>query len=61
MSLAIRMFLYFISAAAAGQGIAVYDAEAGTITFELESLALALGGLLTFAGTFVAGRFAKVK
>lgn len=59
MMLAIRMVLYFLSALLAGQGLAVYDPEAGTITFEIESLALALGGVVTFAGTFVVSRFSR--
>ena len=59
MMLAIRMVLYFVGALLAGQGLAVYDPDAGTITFEVESLALAIGGTLTFAATFVVSRFSR--
>ena len=59
--LTIRMILYFLSALVAGQGLAIYDHEAGTITFAIEDLALAIGGIATFGGTFVLGRFAKAR
>ena len=57
----IRMFLYFLSAALAGQGVAVFDAEAGTLTFQIDSLAQLLTGVTTFAGTFVTSRVAKAR
>lgn len=57
--LTIRMVLYFLSALIAGQGVAVFDPDAGTLTFDLEHLELAIGGLGTFLGTFWAGRVAK--
>lgn len=61
VTLAIRMILYFLSAAAASQGLAVYDEAAGTLTFEVESLAIVIGGALTFGGTFAVSRFAKLR
>lgn len=61
MDLLIRMVLYFASALIAGQGVAVFDADAGTLTFNLESTAVFLGGAATFVVTFIAGRWAKVR
>lgn len=61
MFLAIRMILYFLFAGIAGQGIAVFDPDAGTLTFELESLTASITGLLGFAGTFIASRWAKIR
>ena len=61
MALYIRMILYFVSALIAGQGVAVFDATAGTLTIDLKSVEAAAGGFLTFVGTFIAGRVAKSK
>lgn len=61
VGLAIRMALYAISSFLAGQGIAHFDPQAGTITFELESLALAIGGAVTFIGTFLVSRTARTR
>ncbi|WP_109464417.1 hypothetical protein [Albibacillus kandeliae] len=57
----IRMFLYLAAGVLAGQGLAVFDPEAGTVTFHLESVATLLGGVAAFAGTFAASRFAKAR
>lgn len=59
MGLAIRMALYFASAFLAGQGVAVFDHQAGTLTFHLEEVAVFLAGLAAFVGTFAASRVAK--
>ncbi len=59
MMLYIRMALYLVSGLLAGQGLAIFDADAGTVTLKIEDLAVALSGLLTFAGTFLASRVAK--
>lgn len=59
--LTIRMILYFLSALVAGQGLAIYDHDAGTITFAIEDLAMAIGGIATFGGTFLVGRVAKAR
>ena len=61
MGLPIRMVLYFIAAAASGAGFASFDAEAGDLTVNLDDLAVIIGGVLTYAGTFVASRVAKAK
>lgn len=61
MGLAIRMILYLAAGILAGQGLAVFDPDAGTLTFDIDSLAQLLGGLVTFVGTFVASRVAKAR
>ena len=55
----VRMALYFLSAGAAGAGIASFDAEANTLTFNLDDLAVILGGFGTFVATFLSSRVAK--
>lgn len=59
MALYLRMMLYLLGGFLAGQGLAIYDAEAGTITFHVESLATALSGVALHVGTFVVSRIAK--
>jgi len=59
MMIYIRMALYLIGGLLAGQGLAIFDAEAGTITFEIDNLAHALSGLAAFVGTFAVSRVAK--
>lgn len=59
MMLFIRMMLYALSAGAAGYGIGTYDAEAGTLTLQLDQLATVIGGAGTFLATFWASRIAK--
>lgn len=61
MGLYIRMALYFLSSGAAALGIAAFDPEAGTITFDLKAVELLLGGLATFAATFFSSRVAKAR
>lgn len=61
MMLYIRMGLYLAAGILAGQGIAVFNPEAGTVTFQIDELATALAGLATFAGTFAASRIAKAR
>jgi hypothetical protein len=59
MMLYIRMALYALFALLAGQGLILYDHEAGTVTFRVEDLALLASGAVGYVGTFVAGRVAK--
>lgn len=61
MTLYIRMALYALSMLFAGQGLAIFDAEANTLTFRLDDVAVALGGVGVFVATFVASRFATVR
>lgn len=61
MALYIRMALYLIFGVIAGNGLAVYDANEGTLTFHVDQLEPVLTGLFGFVSTFVAGRFAKSK
>ena len=61
MALLIRMALYFLSALIAGQGVAIFNPDAGTLTFDLENVATFVGGTLTFVGTYVVGRYAKAR
>lgn len=59
MSLYIRMALYALSAGAAGYGLATFDPTTGLLTIDLNQFAQVLGGIVTFIGTFIAGRIAK--
>lgn len=59
MTLYIRMGLYFIFAALASQGIVVFDQTDGTVAFQVEDLALVLGGVVAYAVTYVTSRIAK--
>lgn len=59
VALYIRMILYALSAGAAGYGLGTFDPEAGTVTFQIDTLAQVLGGAAAFVGTFLAGRIAK--
>lgn len=59
MGLPLRMVLYFVFAALASQGLVVFDAEAGTVTFRIEDLALIASGLAGYAATFWSSRMAK--
>jgi len=61
MGLFIRMVLYLVSGMAAGAGFASFDEGAGTLTVNLDDLSVILGSLVTFAGTFIAGRFVKAR
>lgn len=61
MMLYVRMMIYAGSALLAGQGLAIYDADAGTITFDLEHVGVVATGGLTFLATFVSSRFSKAR
>ena len=55
----IRMALYALCAGAAGYGLATFDPQAGTVTFQIDELAKMLGGAAGFVATFIASRYAK--
>ena len=59
MFLLIRMALYAVSSFLAGYGYAVYDAEAGTLTLNLDQIATFIVSAAVFIGTFVTSRFAR--
>lgn len=61
MALAIRMGLYFLFAAIAGQGVGTFDQDTGNLTLHVESLATVLAGVVGYVGTFAAGRWAKAR
>ncbi|WP_370303559.1 hypothetical protein [Pseudooceanicola sp.] len=61
MGVYIRMVIYAIASGLTALGLATLDPVAGTITFDLNSLSLAVGGAVSFIGTFVAGRIAKAR
>lgn len=61
MGVYIRMIVYALAAGAAALGIATYDPVAQTITFDLNSLSLVIGGAVAYVGTFVTGRVFKAK
>ena len=61
MALYIRMALYFMFAAVAGQGVGTFDQTTGDLTLHVESLATVLAGLAGYVVTFVAGRVAKAR
>ena len=53
------MALYLAFGALAGQGLVIFDQDAGTVTFQIEHLTVAMTGLAGYVVTFVSGRFAK--
>lgn len=59
MALYVRMALYLIFGIIAGNGLGVYDANAGTITFHVDELEPLLTGIVGYGGTFIWSRFAK--
>jgi hypothetical protein len=61
MSLAIRMVLYALFVTLSNQGVDIYDPETDRISFQLQDLTLVVSGIVGFAATFVASRFAQVK
>lgn len=61
MMLFIRMVLYAVFAALAGQGVLLFDDAAGTVTFRVEDLALLIGGAAGYVLTFIGSRIAKAK
>lgn len=61
MTLYIRMALYLIFGALAGQGLVVFDQTAGTVTFNIEDVVTVLSGLGGFVATFIVSRVAKAR
>lgn len=59
MGLTIRMILYFVFAFVAGQGIATFDPDAGTLTFDIEHLSTVMTGLAGYVTTFATSRIVK--
>lgn len=57
--LTVRMVLYFLFAALAGQGLVVFDQQAGTVTFRVDDLMLLASGTGGYVATFWASRLAK--
>jgi hypothetical protein len=47
-----RIALYAFFSAMASQGVGVFDAEAGTLTLSIDSLAVLAVGVVGFLGTF---------
>ena len=61
MGLFIRMILYGLAAGAATLGVATFDPVAGTVTISLNSLELAVGGVVGYIATFAVSRIAKAR
>ena len=61
MALFIRMALYAVFAILAGQGLVIFDHDAGTVTFRIDDVVLLISGAIGFVGTFWASRVAKAK
>lgn len=61
MALFVRMMIYLLAGVLAGQGLVIFDQEAGTITFRVEDVTTVLTGLLTFGGAYLASRIAKAR
>ncbi|UWQ30264.1 hypothetical protein [Leisingera sp. M523] len=59
--LSVRMVAYFIFAAVAGQGIAIFDPVAGTLTFHIDQMETLLSGVAGYVATFGIGRLAKAR
>lgn len=57
MGLLIRMVLYLVFGIMAGFGIGTFDGDAGTMTFNVDSLATTIAGIVSFIGTYVVGRW----
>ena len=55
------IYLYFLFPLIAGQGIGVFDPQSGTLTIDIDSATTVVTGAVGFAGTFAAGRWAKVR
>lgn len=56
MGLLVRMLLYFLFGALAGYGFATFDGASGTVTIDVNGLATAIAGVLSFVATFLVGR-----
>ena len=61
MTLYIRMALYLVFGVLAGQGLVIFDADAGTVTFKVDDLMILGTAMAGFVGTFITSRFAKAK
>lgn len=61
IALYIRILLYWIAGQISAKGLAVWDETAGTLTFDMNSLALFLAGLIVAAVTFVWSRWVSRK
>jgi len=61
MALAIRMALYLVFGILAGQGLVIFDADAGTVTFKVDDLMILGTAMAGFVGTFITSRLAKAK
>ncbi len=61
MMLSIRMVLYFLFSALASQGVGIFDAEAGTFTFQIAHFEALVSGVIGFIATFFASRLAKAR
>jgi hypothetical protein len=61
MALYVRMALYAAFTTIANQGFAVFDHDAGTLTFHLDNLTVIAVGALGFISTFIVSRFSTKK
>lgn len=61
MMLSFRMVLYFLFASLASHGFVVFDQIEGTVTFQIEHLAMVGTGVVGYLGTFFFSRVAKAR
>jgi hypothetical protein len=61
MSLYIRMGLYLVFGVLAGQGLVLFDADTGTVSFKIDDLLVIGTALVGYFGTFLSSRVAKAK
>lgn len=59
MGLIFRMAIYFAFAALASQGLVIFDAEGGTVTFEIEKVEYVLSGIVGYLSTYGVSRVGK--
>lgn len=59
--LALRMVLYAVFSAMANEGLILFDAVAGTVTFKVDDLMLFGTGLAGYIGTFAWSRWSKAR
>lgn len=57
----LRMALYLVFGALAGQGLIDFDSDTGRVAFDVDDLMLAVTSLAGFVGTFIVSRFAAKK
>jgi len=55
----VRMFLYLVFGAMAGQGLVIFDADTGDVSFNIEDVMTLAQGLVGFVATFASSRVAK--